>query len=483
MKIRARTKTYIPATLTATGGLGVEKENGVWTISPDWDGLVLETSIPDPSDRELWTKKADEDEYTRLSVQYLIDNLPQGPAGEISIGTVTELNPGDAPTVTNSGTETEAVLDFGIPGSATITIGTTTTLPAGSNATVSNSGTSSDLVLDFGVPRGADASFKWLYEDSTSMAAPEEGGMRFNNADLSSVTAIAVNAKTADTGNPDQSDYIIKWDDSTSTPKAFVEIREEAGSSAVYQLSSVTDNSTWLQLNVTYVSGTISLTEGDALYFTPHLVGNKGADGAGVGDVVGPNSSTTGNVAVFDDTDGKGIDDSGIAATDLLVSSNIGVSVQGYDADTTKNDVANTFSQKQTFANSVKVQQALEKVTITADNPAATTNFDWLTQAVQYYTTDNDTNWTLNVRGDSSNSLDSVMATGESITFSVIVTNGVTPFYQSAMTIDGNAVTPQWMGSPAPAAGTASKRDTYTHTIIKTASATFIVQSSFAAGY
>ncbi len=36
----------------------------------------------------------------------------------------------------------------------TITAGTTTTLPAGSQATVTNSGTDTELVLDFGIPAG-----------------------------------------------------------------------------------------------------------------------------------------------------------------------------------------------------------------------------------------------------------------------------------------------------------------------------------------
>lgn len=47
----------------------------------------------------------------------------------------------------------------GDPGqAATITIGTTTTLPAGSSATVTNSGTASAAVFNFGIPKGADGT-------------------------------------------------------------------------------------------------------------------------------------------------------------------------------------------------------------------------------------------------------------------------------------------------------------------------------------
>lgn len=142
-----------------------------------------------------------------------------------------------------------------------------------------------------------------------------------------------------------------------------------------------------------------------------------------------------------------------------------------------------TFTAKQIFQGTVKLQQALEKVTVTADNPASgDNNFDALTQAFQYYTVANDTNWVWNIRGDGSNSLDSIMATGESLTVAMIVTNTGTAYYMTALKIDGSAVTPQWLGATAPSAGTVNKRDTYTFTIIKTGSATFIVQASFAAG-
>lgn len=47
----------------------------------------------------------------------------------------------------------------GDPGqAATITVGTVTTLPAGSSATVTNTGTSSAAVFDFGIPKGADGT-------------------------------------------------------------------------------------------------------------------------------------------------------------------------------------------------------------------------------------------------------------------------------------------------------------------------------------
>ena len=51
-------------------------------------------------------------------------------------------------------TETGAYVDSGVDASITITVGTTSTLPAGSSATVTNSGTSTDPIFNFGIPKG-----------------------------------------------------------------------------------------------------------------------------------------------------------------------------------------------------------------------------------------------------------------------------------------------------------------------------------------
>ena len=52
-------------------------------------------------------------------------------------------------------TQTSAYVDSGVDASITVSVGTTTTLPAGSSATVTNTGTSTDPILNFGIPQGA----------------------------------------------------------------------------------------------------------------------------------------------------------------------------------------------------------------------------------------------------------------------------------------------------------------------------------------
>ena len=131
-----------------------------------------------------------------------------------------------------------------------------------------------------------------------------------------------------------------------------------------------------------------------------------------------------------------------------------------------------------TFNGQGKIQSVAEKVTTEATAATGTVNYDVLTQAVWNFTTNASANWTLNVRGDGSNSLDSIMDTGESITVAHIVSQGGTAYYNNAFTIDGSSVTPEWQGGAAPDAGNASSLDTYSYTIIKTASATFTVLAS-----
>jgi hypothetical protein len=129
------------------------------------------------------------------------------------------------------------------------------------------------------------------------------------------------------------------------------------------------------------------------------------------------------------------------------------------------------------------IQQVTEKATITASAASGTVDYDVITQAVLNYTTDASGNWTLNIRGDASNSLDSIMDTGESITIAHLVSQGGTAYYNSAVTIDGSSVTPEWQGGSAPTGGNVSSIDVYTYTVIKTGSATFTVlaaQTQFA---
>lgn len=141
---------------------------------------------------------------------------------------------------------------------------------------------------------------------------------------------------------------------------------------------------------------------------------------------------------------------------------------------------ATTFTATQTFSGSTSLlgavfTDAAEVVTVSATAATGTINYDVTTQSVLYYTTNASNNWTVNFRGSSGTSLNTLMSTGQCVTVTFLVTNGATPYYNNAVTIDGASVTPKWQGGTAPAAGNASSIDAYTYTIIKTASATYTV--------
>jgi hypothetical protein len=82
--------------------------------------------------------------------------IPQGLAATIEVGTVDTVDSSEPATVTNSGTTAEAVFDFEIPrgAAATIEVGTVTTVADGTPADVVNSGTSGEAVFDFTIPAG-----------------------------------------------------------------------------------------------------------------------------------------------------------------------------------------------------------------------------------------------------------------------------------------------------------------------------------------
>lgn len=119
--------------------------------------------------------------------------------------------------------------------------------------------------------------------------------------------------------------------------------------------------------------------------------------------------------------------------------------------------------------NNAIVRAPEERWTVSATATTGTVNFDALTQGVLYYTTNASGNWTLNVRGDGSDTLNSILATGDALTVAFLVTQGGTAYYQTAFQVDGSSVTPKWSGGTAPSAGNTSGIDAYSFTIIKTA--------------
>lgn len=126
------------------------------------------------------------------------------------------------------------------------------------------------------------------------------------------------------------------------------------------------------------------------------------------------------------------------------------------------------------------VSEIIENALILPTAPAATTQLSVLEGNIQYYTSNANTNWTLNIRGDATTSLDSTLSIGKAISVTIVTTQGSTPYFSNTVTIDGTSagVTTRWIFATTPAVGYANGLDVYSYTIIKTANATWSVLAS-----
>jgi len=131
-----------------------------------------------------------------------------------------------------------------------------------------------------------------------------------------------------------------------------------------------------------------------------------------------------------------------------------------------------------TLSSTTKIQEIIEKVSVVSAASSGTIQFDVQTQPVLYYTSSANGNWTLNVRGDSSTTLDSMLEVGQSITIAFFNTNGGTGYRQTGFTIDGSSTSIRWQGGSAPDSGNANSVDVYLISIIKVGSSNFNVFAS-----
>lgn len=136
-----------------------------------------------------------------------------------------------------------------------------------------------------------------------------------------------------------------------------------------------------------------------------------------------------------------------------------------------------TLSGSQTLTNKA-LKIVKEPVTIVAAAPASTTNFDVVTQSIVVYNTATN-NFILNIRGDASTTLNSLVAIGESIGISLFVPNSTTAYYPTNITIDGSSSnrTIKYQGA-AFVAGNPNATDLYMLFLIKTANDTWNVYIS-----
>ena len=262
-----------------------------------------------------------------------------GEAATVTVGTTTTGNPGTNASVTNSGTQSAAVLNFTIPrgakgdagDSATITVGTTTTGQPGTNASVTNSGTQSAAVLNFTIPRGdkgdqgdpgtpgTPGAAATIAVGTTTTGNPGTNASVTNSGTSSAAvfnftipkgakgdpgdpgtpgTAATIAVGSTQTGNPGTSASVVNSGTSSAAvldftiPRGAKGDQGNPGSAATIAVGTVTTGLPGTSATVTNV-GTSSAAVFD--FTIPR--GDKGEAGSGSGDMLAADYDPNGTVA------------------------------------------------------------------------------------------------------------------------------------------------------------------------------------------
>jgi hypothetical protein len=218
---------------------------------------------------------------------------------------------------------------------------------------------------------------------------------------------------------------------------------------------------------------TVTPTALNTTIFTGGLTGATGATGpTGASGATGPSGGPTGATGA---TGATGILAATGANTQILYNNagNVGSSNNFTWTDTS--NILGISGNLQVIGNT-KIQQAMEKVVSSNTAPTGTLNIDLLNGAIFYFTSNSSNNFTLNIRGNSTTTLNTILSNNESTTLTVIITNGSPSYYANVIQIDGSNITPKWV--TAPIGGTSNGIDTYTFNIIKTASNTYTTLGS-----
>ena len=217
-----------------------------------------------------------------------------GTAATIAVGTTTTLSAGSSASVVNTGSSSNAVFNFGIPQgiqgiqgiqgvkgdtgntgatgatgtAATIAVGSTNTLGAGSAAVVTNSGTSSAAIFNFGIPQGIKGD---TGANGTNGAGVATGG-----------TTGQVLAKTSNT------DYATGW--TTPTVGTVTSVAATSGTGISVTGSPITSSGT-LNITNTAPDQVVSLTGSGSTTVTgtyPNFtINSSGGGGSGTVTSVG----------------------------------------------------------------------------------------------------------------------------------------------------------------------------------------------------
>ena len=121
------------------------------------------------------------------------------------------------------------------------------------------------------------------------------------------------------------------------------------------------------------------------------------------------------------------------------------------------------------FKNGAMVENGI--VDTTARNGTQAVNLD--NGMVHYFQSSSTGTWKPNFRVNSTNTLNSLMGTGDICSPTMIVNKSNTAHYADTIQVDGSDVTPEWLGGAPTEGGGNNTFDVYSYTILKTGNAAF----------
>jgi hypothetical protein len=164
---------------------------------------------------------------------------------------------------------------------------------------------------------GATSGIKQTYSTTTADADPGAGVFRLNHATPASATAAYLD--NADAAAATVSTIIDLWDDSTTTTKGYLRFEKSTDPTVWAQFAvtgSVVDGTGYRKVTLGSGAGSGAFSNGDTFAITFYRTGDKGSDGVGTGDVVGPASATDRAIARWDTGTGKLLQDSVVTIAD-----------------------------------------------------------------------------------------------------------------------------------------------------------------------
>ena len=222
--------------------------------------------------------------------------------------------------------------DIGVVAAANTAIGTVSTnianvnTVAGISANVTTvAGISANVTTVAGIASDITAVaaqfIGWNFSTTTTMDDPGAGIMRFNNATLASVTAIALD--DLNSSSQDVSAYVLTWDDSTSITKGTLTVRQGTANVAIFDVTGLTDNAGWTQLAVTHSSSSGSFANAVLTFIDFDRTGDAGSGDLTSGGPLGtPSSGTL--------TSCTGLPAAGVVGTAAILGANTFTAAQNF---------------------------------------------------------------------------------------------------------------------------------------------------------